>query len=303
MQRAHRPNNYKIMKKNYSKIKILLVDDDEQYANKLKKAIEALEFSDTSISDSYVVNIFTDANKAIEAYYLSKYDVFITDVSLKNTPQYIENGHNLIAKLLKRSSIKNLCIIFISAVNLYGADETAKILGGNFIEKDKNIDQLAFRICLHIAKFKFGLREVYPKKSKDVIVDLVALQINITKNHVLFNDEIIKLSPAQSRLLMELAKQYNEDPNSTITHEDMLNVYSRGTLSLETAKDLGKKNNDGFSTYKYTGSKVYNNVAQQISMINKEIRKSIGLDKTLIINDKKYGFRLQYILLSKNKRR
>ena len=123
-----------------NKPKILIVDDESDIANSLKKGLEYR---------GYTVDAHTNPQKALENYKVGEYDLCMIDIRM---PQM--NGFQLYVEIKKLD--RNVRICFCTAFETEYREEFHRVFpeldGRNFIRKPATLTQLVARIDQELKK-------------------------------------------------------------------------------------------------------------------------------------------------------
>ncbi|MDE2590857.1 MAG: response regulator [Patescibacteria group bacterium] len=126
------------------KTKILIVDDEHDIANSLKKGLE---------SRGYAIDVFIDPQEALENYKVGKYDLCIFDIRMPNM-----NGFQLYVEIKKLD--RNVKICFCTAHESEYHEEFHKAFPEldekYFISKPATLTQLVTRIEKELEKGSSG---------------------------------------------------------------------------------------------------------------------------------------------------
>jgi len=122
------------------KAKILVVDNELDIANSLKKG---LEFK------GYVVEAYTEPQKALENYKVGEYDLCILDVKMPKM-----NGFQLYVEIKKLDSNVKICFCTAFEAEYYEEFHNAfpELDAKNFITKPSTLSQLVTRIDQELKK-------------------------------------------------------------------------------------------------------------------------------------------------------
>jgi len=128
------------MSKPMGKPKILVVDDESDIANSIKRGLE---------NKGYVVEAYTDPQKALENYKVGEYDLCMIDIRM---PQM--NGFQLYVEIKKLDHGVRIC--FCTAFEAEYHQEFHKAFPElderNFIPKPASLTQLVARIDQELKK-------------------------------------------------------------------------------------------------------------------------------------------------------
>jgi len=123
-----------------NKPKILIVDDESDIANSLKRGLEYR---------GYTVDAHTNPQKALENYKVGEYDICMIDIRM---PQM--NGFQLYVEIKKLD--RNVRICFCTAFETEYREEFHRVFpeldGRNFIRKPATLTQLIARIDQELKK-------------------------------------------------------------------------------------------------------------------------------------------------------
>ena len=116
-------------------IRILLVEDDVRFANRMKKNL-ALE--------GYEVEVCTSGEEALEQYQQEPYDLLLSDIKMPGM-----NGIELFRRLKEQSKDEEVAIpvIFLTSVDsVQVAVETMKEGASDYITKDADREEIILRV-------------------------------------------------------------------------------------------------------------------------------------------------------------
>ena len=114
-------------------IKVMVVDDDEDFTNLYKQALESAGFATTTVNQSPV---------AIEMAHLVKPDIFLVDLMMPDI-----DGFQLCRMIRKDPAVKSMPIIIITALTDEESKDIAQGAGANdFLTKPFHINDLKVRI-------------------------------------------------------------------------------------------------------------------------------------------------------------
>jgi len=120
--------------------KILIVDDESDIANSLKKGLER---------KGYAIDAYTEPKKALENYKVGKYDLCILDIKMP-----MMNGFELYVEIKKLD--RNVKICFCTAFDMEYREEFHKTFpeldGRYFIPKPATLTQMVTRIEQELKK-------------------------------------------------------------------------------------------------------------------------------------------------------
>ena len=120
--------------------KILIVDDESDIANSLKKGLER---------KGYAIDAYTEPQKALENYKVGKYDLCILDIKMP-----MMNGFELYVEIKKLD--RNVKICFCTAFDMEYREEFHKTFpeldGRYFIPKPATLTQMVTRIEQELKK-------------------------------------------------------------------------------------------------------------------------------------------------------
>jgi DNA-binding response OmpR family regulator len=173
-----------------NKARILLAEDDINLGSLLTQYLNAKNFE---------TDLFNDGEKAWEGYNTRQYDICILDVMMPK-----KDGFTL-AKEIRELNQKTP-IIFLTAKTLKDdVLEGFKIGADDYITKPFVMDELLFRI-------EAILRRLSP--SGESTVNQESYQIgrytyDVTKQHLVFDNETIKLTTKEAELLKLLCANVN----------------------------------------------------------------------------------------------
>lgn len=173
-----------------NKARILLAEDDINLGSLLTQYLNAKKFE---------TDLFSDGEKAWEGYNTRQYDICILDVMMPK-----KDGFTL-AKEIRELNQKTP-IIFLTAKTLKDdVLEGFKIGADDYITKPFVMDELLFRI-------EAILRRLSP--SGESIVNQESYQIgkytyDVTKQHLVFGEDIIKLTTKEAELLKLMCANVN----------------------------------------------------------------------------------------------
>ena len=188
-------------------IKILLLEDDEILSETL---IELLE------SEGFNVTHVDDGQKALDATFLHKFDLFLFDVNV----EYI-SGFELLESL--RASGDKTPAIFITALtDIASLSKGFEVGADDYIKKPFDFDELLVRV-------NALLRKAY--KSYNDIVKVGDFAFSIEKEELYRGGEFIPLSPTE----LKITKLLFQNLNSTILKETILEYLGEGRESSEGA--------------------------------------------------------------------
>ncbi|HSG44099.1 MAG TPA: response regulator transcription factor [Anaerolineales bacterium] len=113
--------------------KVMVVDDDEDFTNLYKQALETAGF------DSTAVNL---SSAAIEMAYLVKPDIFVVDLMMPDI-----DGFQLSKMIREDPVVRNIPIIIITALTDKESKKVAMDAGANdYLTKPFHINELKSRI-------------------------------------------------------------------------------------------------------------------------------------------------------------
>lgn len=179
---------------------ILLVEDDETLAETLKELLE---------SDSFEVTWVQDGEGALEATFVSGFDLLLLDV---NVP--FVNGFELLQGL--REAECTTPAIFITALSdIASISKGFEVGADDYIKKPFDYDELLIRIKSLIRKFM---------KIKGNDIELNNFAFKLDTNELYKDKSYIPLPPTELKLIRFLFLHIN----TTISKEDILFELSTG---------------------------------------------------------------------------
>jgi len=188
------------------KYRIILVEDDEEAGFYTQEFLEDFDFD---------VDVFTLATDAIANIKYKKYDILLLDLNLPDFDGF---------EVLK--AIKNLVAIPTIVISAHSDIKTKlkafKLGALDYIVKPYNLEELEARIWV-----AFGKGNVQPKDKDTFYID---------EKHILFKDEVLKLTQIEFGILQMLIKNKN-----SITTRDAL-ASSLSTISSQRSLDYHIKN-------------------------------------------------------------
>jgi len=119
--------------------RILLVDDDEDIANILKRALESKGFN---------VDAFSDSEQAFANFDPSRYDIAIVDIAMPRL-----NGFELARKIWQQNEKLQVCFLSAFEINQKEAKATLPSLKSHcFLKKPITIGALEDHIHMHLSE-------------------------------------------------------------------------------------------------------------------------------------------------------
>ena len=188
-------------------MKILLVEDDSTLAESLKELLE---------SDGCSVALASDGEMALDATFVSSFDIFLLDVNIPHI-----DGFALLQSL--RESGCNTPAIFLTAmVDIGSISKGFEIGADDYIKKPFDYDELLIRIRSLVKKSQRQLRTKIG--SGNFIFD--------SEKDELYKEEVfIALSPQE----LKLARLFFLHVDTTVTKEDILYALADGGEASEGA--------------------------------------------------------------------
>ena len=183
------------MEKSDKKIKVLLVDDDENICQLLKLYLE---------KDGFDTEFCNDGTSALERLHVVDFDLVLLDIMMPGP-----DGFQVLGELRKFSDIP---VIMLSA----RGEPMDKISGldcgaDDYITKPFEPQELIARIRAILRRFKPPAEDVKQ-------IDLYNLSVNITDFTVTLNGERLDMPPKEIELLYTLVK----NPSRVFTRDDLL---------------------------------------------------------------------------------
>jgi len=183
-------------------MKILLIEDDENTSNFIKKGLQ---------EQGHIIDAFSDGESGIKAAYLKEHDVIILDRMLPNI-----DGISIV-KQIRKDKI-DTPVLFLSALG--EIDDRVKGLdsgGDDYLVKPFSFSELNARVeALN--------RRQSPRSYQDTI-KIDDLILNKRKREVIRNSKHILLQPQEYRLLEVLMENSNEILTRTMLLEKVWDLH------------------------------------------------------------------------------
>ncbi len=175
------------------KSKILVVDDEIEILNLIKKALDKEGFKNIYIADN--------GTKGLEIFERENLDLAILDIMLPDI-----EGYDICKKIRQTSDIP---VLFLSAKG----EELDKLVGlslgaDDYITKPFSIKELALRVKIQLRRSKkqFNVEE----KEKDNIIKAGPFEVNDKTLEVKKNGELLELKPKELKMFMYMVKHKNQ---------------------------------------------------------------------------------------------
>lgn len=202
-----------------SKMKILIVEDDDRISIPLKEELQ---------HQNYVVDLAFDGAQGLEMATLGLYDIILLDLMLPKI-----NGLALCKQL--RDNGNSAAILMLTVRN----DKQDKVVGLNcgaddYLTKPFDLDELSARIRALSRRFI---------SQRQSLIACGPLQIDTTSCAVTYRENAIEVTPTEYRLLVHFAL----NPATTFNGEELLNKlwsqeFAGGKETIKThIKTLRKK--------------------------------------------------------------
>ncbi|WP_195940637.1 response regulator transcription factor [Romboutsia sp. 1001713B170131_170501_G6] len=175
------------------KSKILVVDDEIEILNLIKKALDKEGFKNIYIADN--------GTKGLEIFERENLDLAILDIMLPDI-----EGYDICKKIRQISDIP---VLFLSAKG----EELDKLVGlslgaDDYITKPFSIKELALRVKIQLRRSKkqFNVEE----KEKYNIIKAGPFEVNDKTLEVKKNGELLELKPKELKMFMYMVKHKNQ---------------------------------------------------------------------------------------------
>lgn len=175
------------------KSKILVVDDEVEILNLIKKALKKEGFENIYIADN--------GTKGLEIFEMENPDLAILDIMLPDI-----EGYEICKKIRQTSDIP---VLFLSAKG----EELDKLIGlslgaDDYITKPFSIKELALRVKIQLRRSKkqFNIEE----KANNNIIKVGPFEVNDQTLEVKKNGELLELKPKELKMFMYMVKHKNQ---------------------------------------------------------------------------------------------
>lgn len=175
------------------KSKILVVDDEVEILNLIKKALKKEGFENIYIADN--------GTKGLEIFGMENPDLAILDIMLPDI-----EGYEICKKIRQTSDIP---VLFLSAKG----EELDKLIGlslgaDDYITKPFSIKELALRVKIQLRRSKkqFNIEE----KANNNIIKVGPFEVNDQTLEVKKNGELLELKPKELKMFMYMVKHKNQ---------------------------------------------------------------------------------------------
>jgi len=187
--------------------KILLLEDDDVLSETLVELLESEEFEVLHVEDG---------EKALDATFVSKFDLMLLDV---NVP--FLNGFELL-KSLRESGDMTPTIFITALTDVASLSKGFEIGADDYIKKPFDFDELLIRI-------KALLKKQYHTYANEIKVD--KFRYVIEKDELYLEANFVSLPPYE----LHLTKLFFQNANKTLLKEFLLNSLSEGNEMSEGA--------------------------------------------------------------------
>jgi len=174
---------------NEQKFRILLAEDDENLGSLLKEYLQV---------KSYETDWTVDGEAAYDHFRKKQYDILILDIMMPK-----KDGFTLAKEI--RMINREIPVIFLTAKSMKeDVLEGFSIGADDYITKPFSMEELLYRIEAILRRTKPG------SKSQPAIYTIGQYKFDTQKQHLIFGDQVQKLTTKESDLLKLLCNNVNE---------------------------------------------------------------------------------------------
>jgi len=193
--------------KSVAKRKILLLEDDAVLSDTLQDLLE---------EEGFAVTLVTDGECALDATFLSEFDIFIFDV---NVP--FINGFELLESL-RQSGCKTPAVFITALTDIASLSRGFHVGADDYIKKPFDFEELLVRIDALLRKSY----NVYGNR-----ICVASFCFDIEKHELYKEDRFVKLAPIE----LELCKILFKNMNTTVQKEYLLTTLGDGKEMSESS--------------------------------------------------------------------